>query len=89
MRLHHASARHGLGSLLVSLAVLAQAPQPVTRVPPMQGGTVQQRPEGARYPASRHGGNYMFNYYFPPYAASTPWAPDWSPDGKWIAVARR
>jgi Tol biopolymer transport system component len=38
------------------------------------------------YPASKHGGNYMHNFYFPPAPSSTPWAPDWSPDGKWIAV---
>ncbi|MCC6860021.1 MAG: CehA/McbA family metallohydrolase [Bryobacterales bacterium] len=38
------------------------------------------------YPAARQGGNYMHNYYFPPAPGSTPWAPDWSPDGKWIAV---
>jgi len=38
------------------------------------------------YPAVRHGGVYMFNYYFPPAPSSTPWAPCWSPDGKWIAV---
>ncbi|MEK7405932.1 MAG: CehA/McbA family metallohydrolase [Acidobacteriota bacterium] len=41
----------------------------------------------AQYPASRHGGNYMFNYYLPPAPSTTPWAPAWSPDGKWIAVA--
>lgn len=29
----------------------------------------------------------MFNYYFPPAPSSTPWAPAWSPDGKFIAVA--
>jgi hypothetical protein len=29
----------------------------------------------------------MHNFYFPPAPSSTPWAPDWSPDGKWIAVA--
>ena len=39
------------------------------------------------YPASKHGGNYMFNYYFPPAPSSTAWAPCWSPDGKWIAFA--
>jgi hypothetical protein len=39
------------------------------------------------YPAARHGGNYMHNYYIPPAPGSTPWAPCWSPDGKWIAVA--
>ena len=39
------------------------------------------------YPSSRHGGGYMYNFYFPPAPSSTPWAPDWSPDGRWIAVA--
>ncbi len=39
------------------------------------------------YPAARHGGNYMHNYYFPPAPSSTPWAPAWSPDGSSIAVA--
>ena len=29
----------------------------------------------------------MHNFYFPPAPSSTPWAPDWSPDGEWIAVA--
>jgi hypothetical protein len=29
----------------------------------------------------------MHNFYFPPSPSSTPWSPDWSPDGKWIAVA--
>ncbi|MCY4122564.1 MAG: hypothetical protein OXG72_16760, partial [Acidobacteria bacterium] len=40
-----------------------------------------------RYPASRHGGNYMFNFYFPPAPSSTPWAPAWAPDGQSVAVA--
>jgi TolB protein len=40
----------------------------------------------AEYPASKHGGTYMFNYYIPPAPSTTPWAPAWSPDGKWIAV---
>ena len=39
------------------------------------------------YPNARTGGNYMYNYYFGPAPSSTPWAPSWSPDGKWIAVA--
>ena len=39
------------------------------------------------YPAAKQGGNYMFNYYLPPAPSTTPWAPVWSPDGKWIAVA--
>ncbi len=41
------------------------------------------------YPAARHGGNYMHNYYLPPAASSTPWAPAWSPDGESIAVSYR
>ena len=43
--------------------------------------------QSTNYPSSKHGGNYMHNYYFPPAPSSTPWAPDWSPDGEWIAVA--
>lgn len=39
------------------------------------------------YPAAKQGGNYMFNYYLPPAPSTTPWAPAWPPDGKWIAVA--
>ena len=39
------------------------------------------------YPHARSGGNYMHNFYFPPAPSSTPWAPDWSPDGESIAVA--
>jgi TolB protein len=41
----------------------------------------------AEYPASKHGGTYMFNYYLPPAPSTTPWAPTWSPDAKWIAIA--
>ena len=43
--------------------------------------------DGRTYPSARTGGTYMHNYYFPPAPSSTPWAPAWSPDGKWIAVA--
>lgn len=39
------------------------------------------------YPAAKQGGQYMHNYYLPPAPSTTPWAPAWSPDGKWIAVA--
>jgi hypothetical protein len=39
------------------------------------------------YPAARHGGNYMHNYYLPPGPSSTPWAPAWAPDGESIAVS--
>src|SRR5262245_45314917 len=38
------------------------------------------------YSAARTGGNYMYNYYLPA-AASTPWRPAWSPDGREIAFA--
>ena len=50
---------------------------------------VPEPPRGPRdsmYPAARHGGNYMHNYYFPPAPSATPWAPAWSPDGEWIAI---
>ena len=39
------------------------------------------------YADARSGGNYMHNFYFPPAPSSSPWAPDWSPDGEWIAIA--
>ena len=42
---------------------------------------------GQVYPNAKTGGNYMYNYYFPPAASSTPWWPSWSPDGQWIAFA--
>ena len=43
--------------------------------------------QAGRYSSSDHGGNYMWNFYFPPSPSSTPWAPSWSPDGKSIAIA--
>ena len=43
--------------------------------------------QAGNYPPSRHGGNYMHNYYFPPAPSSTPWALSWAPDGQSIAVA--
>src|SRR5215813_4119653 len=43
--------------------------------------------EPPHYLAARHGGPYMHNYYLPPAPAATPWAPCWSPDGKWIAFS--
>lgn len=43
--------------------------------------------QAGAYPDALSGGNYMHNFYFPPAPSSTPWAPDWSPDGEWIAVA--
>ena len=50
-------------------------------------GSVDVLAQAGRYPAARHGGNYMHNFYFPPAPSSTPWAPSWSPDGESIAVA--
>ena len=43
--------------------------------------------QAGRYPTSKHGGNYMHNFYFPPAPSSTPWAPSWAPDGDSIAVS--
>lgn len=51
------------------------------------GSTSTSEAQKTPYAAARHGGNYMFNYYIPPAPSTTPWAPAWSPDGKWIAVA--
>ncbi|MEW5974680.1 MAG: CehA/McbA family metallohydrolase [Acidobacteriota bacterium] len=45
------------------------------------------RGQAAAYPPARQGGNYMHNYYIPPAPSSSPWAPCWSPDGLWLAVA--
>ena len=42
---------------------------------------------GLSYPRLKHAGNYLYNYYLPPAPSSTPWAPTWSPDGKWIAIS--
>jgi WD40 repeat protein len=39
------------------------------------------------YPAAKDGGNYMHNYYLPPAPGSYPWYPDWSPDGKQVALS--
>jgi hypothetical protein len=39
------------------------------------------------YPAAKDGGNYMHNYYLPPAPSSYPWHPDWSPDGKYLAIS--
>src|ERR1700704_2473389 len=50
-------------------------------------GHGQQNGYPAEYPSAKYGGNYMHNYYLPPAPSTTPWAPAWSPDGKWIAVA--
>ena len=49
-------------------------------------GSVQVHAQAGRYPAARHGGNYMHSFYFPPAPSSTPWAPSWAPDGESIAV---
>src|SRR5262245_61803714 len=44
-------------------------------------------PKTGVYRASTQGENHMYNYYFPTAPSSTAWAPAWSPDGKFIAVA--
>ncbi len=43
--------------------------------------------EPPHYLAVKHGGPYMHNYYLPPAPSATPWAPCWSPDGRWIAFS--
>ncbi|MDC1436301.1 CehA/McbA family metallohydrolase [Gammaproteobacteria bacterium] len=48
--------------------------------------TLQAQPSPF-YSAALSGGNYMHNFYFPPSPSSTPWAPDWAPDGESLAVA--
>jgi len=58
----------------------------VLLVPALAAGVFSCFVYPADYPAVRQGGLYMFNYYFPPAPASTPWAPSWAPDDKWIAV---
>ncbi|MCC6367512.1 MAG: PD40 domain-containing protein [Bryobacterales bacterium] len=30
---------------------------------------------------------YTYNYYYPPAPSSTPWAPAWSPDGRFVTVS--
>src|SRR3990170_2151005 len=53
----------------------------------LRAGGATPAPVRPDYPASKHGGTYMFNYYLPPAPSASAWAPAWSPDGKWIAVA--
>lgn len=53
----------------------------------LQAGGEGPAPVQPDYPASKHGATYMFNYYLPPAPSASAWAPAWSPDGKWIAVA--
>ncbi len=60
---------------------------PATAVLLVTFGTVGVLAQAGRYPASKHGGNYMHNFYFPPAPSSTPWAPSWAPDGNSIAVS--
>ncbi len=64
-------------SLLSALAAAILLPLPAPH-----SGSAQQP-----YPAARHGGNYMHNYYFPPAPSSTPWAPAWMPDGESLVVS--
>jgi len=50
-------------------------------------GSAQETGYPLIYAAAKQGGQYMQSYYLPPAPSTTPWAPAWSPDGKWIAVA--
>ena len=71
--------------LLAAAAIPAARPASAQTHPWPPPPTIQGVAEA--YPAARHGGNYMHNFYFPPAPSSTPWAPAWSPDGASIAVA--
>ena len=39
------------------------------------------------YPAAKMGGNYMHNFYLPPAVNSSPWAPEWAPDGQSLVAS--
>ena len=82
------SAAIAAAGLYVALDAQTPAPPPPVAIP-LQGGAQQQAARGGvtPYGAAKTGGNYMNNFYFPPAVAATPWWPDWSPDGSWIAVA--
>src|SRR2546425_5591189 len=66
----------------------ALTPAAQTRAPsiPMQGAGAGSN-DALPFRAAKTGGNYMHNFYFPPGLSATPWWPDWSPDGKWIAAS--
>ncbi len=76
-----------VGGWLAAQPAAQSRPTPPVAIP-VQGGSVQQGTRGVTgYPAARTGGTYMHNFYFSPAVSATPWWPDWSPDGTWIAVA--
>src|SRR5207249_11793773 len=84
-----------LGSMVAGAALSSQTPAPAlapaaqTPAPaiPMQGAGAGSNEAALPFRAAKTGGNYMHNFYFPPGLSATPWWPDWSPDGKWIAVS--
>src|SRR6266403_1408212 len=41
-------------------------------------------PQGTEYPAIKYRSNYLASYYVSHAPTTTPCAPCWSPDGKWI-----
>lgn len=45
---------------------------------------INGQPPGRTYPSSRR--PIEANAYLPPVPGATPWAPAWSPDGRWIAA---
>src|SRR2546428_1280955 len=76
--------------VLLGAAAMGAALTPAqTRAPsiPMQGAGAGSNDAVLPFPAAKTGGNYMHTFYFPPGLSATPWWPDWSPDGRWIAVS--
>lgn len=80
-----------VGAVVAGGVLAAQTTPPAgqARTPsiPMQGAGIASNEEGLPFRDAKTGGNYMHNFYFPPGLTSTPWWPEWSPDGKWIAVS--
>src|SRR5215208_3122139 len=80
-----------LGAAVASAVLTMQVMRPAAQTRgssiPMQGAGAGGNEGALPFRAAKTGGNYMHNFYFPPGLSATPWWPDWSPDGKWIAVS--
>jgi hypothetical protein len=80
-----------LGAAVAGAALTTQTRPPAAQTRPaaipMQGAGAGSNDAALPFRAAKSGVNYMHNFYFPPGLSATPWWPDWSPDGKWIAVS--